>query len=96
MNKLLIAAAAASLIAMTGASFAKTEAGAGLFDQGGDYYNRSVAASNNDSGLDRRSTASFSNDAVRDMSAGAKAQQPGIPSDFRNEPGLGMFDRVNH
>ncbi len=59
MNRKLFAITAAALLALTGAAGAKTQAHAGLFDQGGDYYNLSMQDTQNSQAPDLMTTASI-------------------------------------
>lgn len=90
MNMKIFAAAALALVAVTGAASAKTQAGAGLFDQGGDYYNRSVETAPVRN-IDRTPTASIKTHKV----TVDQKKYSAVPADnLRNEPGLGLFDRT--
>jgi long-subunit fatty acid transport protein len=99
MNTKILAVAAAALAISAGAASAQSvntsrQAGAALFDQGGVFNeDRTIVT-------DPATTASF------DRSTTASVDQPrtirssvdnktGVPSDTRNEGGLGLFDRVS-
>ena len=108
MSIKMLAIAAAVLSATVGVASAqavgsKTEAGAGLFDQGGAHYrgpDSSPGNSVNGSNVDRSTTPSIGK-VMRD---GSSAQprirsvvkdNKAVPADTRNESGLGMFDSSN-
>lgn len=108
MSMKMFAIAAALLSATAGIASAqavssKTEAGAGLFDQGGAYYrgpDSSPSRSVNGSHVDRSTTASIGK-VMRDGSStqprirSVVKDNKAVPADTRNESGLGMFDRSN-
>jgi hypothetical protein len=103
--KLMTIAVAALTVAAGAASaqsVSKTQPGAGLFDQGGAYY-RGVDSSTSSevygNNIDRSTTASIG-EVMRDGSSAqprvrsAFKDNARIPSDTRNEGGLGLFDSV--
>lgn len=100
MNTKILAVAAAALAISAGAASAQSvntarQAHTGLFDQGGVFNeDRSVIVTDTaaTASYDRTTTASTSNQPRRIDSA--VYNKTGIPSDSRNESGLGMFDRV--
>jgi hypothetical protein len=107
MSMKMFAIAAALLSATAGVASAqsgtKTEAGSGLFDQGGAYYrgpDSSPGNSVNGSNVDRSTTASIGK-VMRDGSSAqprirsVAKDNKAVPADTRNEGGLGMFDNSN-
>jgi opacity protein-like surface antigen len=106
MSMKIISVAAAALALTAGAASAQavsqTQAGAGLFDQGGAFYRGIDSSTSSDvysGNVDRSTTASIGT-TMRTGSAQPRIRSvvednARIPSDTRNERGLGMFDRVS-
>jgi hypothetical protein len=107
LTKIISTAAIALAITASAASaqtLGKTERGAGLFDQGGLFYNMNqnnertttTRAEYGYQNVDRGTTASIGNGSQVRSNLDRPAVAPsGIPSDTRNERGLGMFDVAN-
>ncbi|MBS9720649.1 hypothetical protein JYU29_08120 [Tianweitania sp. BSSL-BM11] len=100
MNTKILAIAAAALAISAGAASAQVantarQGHAAPFDQGG-VFNRQV----NDTvapaygSYDRMTTASTTNNEPRTIRSSTD-NPTGVPSDTRNESGLGLFDRVS-
>ena len=98
MNSKIIALAAATLAITAGAASAQVantsrQAGAAPFDQGGVFYQEPVAVSAPSVHYTDRTTTSSIGGVAEVRSA---VNNPtGVPSDTRNERGLGLFDRVS-
>ena len=83
-------------------SVSKTQPNAGLFDQGGAYYRGIDSSTSSDvygDNIDRSTTASIGTVMGNDTAAQPRIRSvfkdnARIPSDTRNEGGLGMFDSV--
>ena len=101
MNTKILAVAAAALAISAGAASAQVantsrQANAAPFDQGGVFNRQSndTAAPAGQVAYDRTTTASTTNNEPRTIRS-ATDNPTGIPSDTRNESGLGLFDRVS-
>jgi hypothetical protein len=107
MNTKILAVAAAALAISAGAASAQSvntdrQAGAALFDQGG-VFNKDrtiVTDPATTASYDRGHTASYDRGTTASMNQprtirNAVDNKTGVPSDTRNEGGLGMFDRVS-
>jgi hypothetical protein len=100
MNTKILAVAAAALAISAGVASAQSvnttrQAGAAPFDQGG-VFNRDTIDSAPPAvhvSYDRLTTASTTNEPRTIRSA--TDNPTGVPSDTRNESGLGLFDRVS-
>lgn len=96
MSIKILTAATIAFAALTGAASAatlgNTQAGVGLFDQGG-LYNQGInphSTAQSDFGIDRTTVGSIGYTVVDPAN---ELSRTGVPSDNpRNERGLGMFD----